>query len=89
VLAEPCWALPLSSCHSFSLCLQPIGRCSDGLTCHCAVKTNRLVEVSATSVEFSPITWADYHRFVIFLMVSVLAIFGCSLYGEALAILRK
>ncbi len=38
--------------------------------------------------EFSPLTGADYHHFVVFLILSAWAIFGCSLCREALAILR-
>ena len=38
--------------------------------------------------EFAPLTGADYHRFAVFVMLSALAIFGCKLYREALAILR-
>ena len=39
--------------------------------------------------EFSPLSGEDYHRFALFLVFSGLAISACSLYREALAILRK
>ena len=39
--------------------------------------------------EFSPLNGEDYHRFALFLIFSGLAISGCSLYREALAILRR
>lgn len=39
--------------------------------------------------EFSPLNGEDYHRFALFLVLSGLAISACSLYREALAILRR
>ena len=39
--------------------------------------------------EFSPLSGEDYHRFALFLVLSGLAISACSLYREALAILRR
>jgi len=39
--------------------------------------------------EFSPLNGDDYHRFAIFLVLGGLAISACSLYREALAILRR
>ena len=39
--------------------------------------------------EFSPLSGEDYHRFALFLVFSGLAISACSLYREALAILRR
>ena len=38
--------------------------------------------------EFSSLTRDDYHRFAVFLVISALAIFACSLYREARAIMR-
>ena len=39
--------------------------------------------------EFSPLSGEDYHRVALFLVFSGLAISACSLYREALAILRR
>jgi len=39
--------------------------------------------------EFSPLNGEDYHRFALFLVFSGLAISACSLYREALTILRR
>ena len=39
--------------------------------------------------ESSPLNGDDYHRFAIFLVLGGLAISACSLYREALAILRR
>ena len=39
--------------------------------------------------EFSPLSGEDYHRFALFLVFNGLAISACSLYREALAILRR
>lgn len=39
--------------------------------------------------EFSPLTGEDYHRFLLFLVFSGLAISACNLYRQAIAILRR